>query len=149
MMQKKKAKKEKCSDRCCPVHGNIGYRGRTFVGTVTDVKGYKTATIGWKRWHPVTKYERFESRKTRIKAHNSPCINAKKGDKAEIRETRPMSKTKMFVIVKILGKDIEFMEKEEAIEEGKVKKEEKAGKKEKKEEKKKAPKNVKEEKAEE
>jgi small subunit ribosomal protein S17 len=152
MMPKKKTKQEKCNDRYCPVHCNVGYRERTIVGTIISVKGYKTATIGWKRLHPVRKYERFESRKTRIKAHNSPCINAKKGDKVEIRETRPLSKTKNFVIVKVLGRDIEFMEKEEGLEESKVKKEKKKakaeendGKKEEAEEKPEAEKEVKEE----
>ncbi len=124
-MPKKKTKTEKCEDRCCPVHGNTLTRGRTIVGTVIDVKGYKTAKIETNRWHPVPKYERFESRRTRIKAHNSACVNAQKGDKVEIRETRPLSKTKTFVITKILGKDIEFMEKEEGVEESKVKKKEK------------------------
>ncbi len=141
MMPKKKSKQEKCKDRHCPIHGNLGYKGKTFVGTLTDVKGYKIAIIEWKRWHHIPKYERFESRKTRMRVHNSPCINAKKGDKVEIRETRPLSKTKNFAIIKILGKDIEFMEKEEAMEEAKVKKKEK--KAEEKEVKKKSPKKIK------
>jgi small subunit ribosomal protein S17 len=116
---------EKCADKNCPIHGNLFYRGRPFIGTVTDVKGYKTATVEWSTLHYIQKYERFESRKTRIKAHNSPCVNAKKGDRVELMETRHLSKTKNCVILKIAGQDIEFIEKEEGLKEAKVKAKEK------------------------
>ncbi|UCD03455.1 MAG: 30S ribosomal protein S17, partial [Candidatus Aenigmatarchaeota archaeon] len=40
-----------------------------------------------------------ERRKSRIAAHNPPCINAKEDDRVTIAECRPLSKTKAFVIV--------------------------------------------------
>ena len=46
-------------------------------------------------------------------------INASKGDKVIIQECRPISKTKNFVIIQVLGKNIEYLEKEEAMEAGK------------------------------
>ena len=39
-------------------------------------------------------------RKTKIKTHNPPCINAKEGDMVKMMECRPLSKMKNFVVVK-------------------------------------------------
>ena len=135
------AKKEKteCNDKKCPIHSSTIPRGREFTGVVVSVNPHKTAVIEWERRRKVPKYERFEKMRTKISAHNPPCISAEKGDKVLIKECRPLSKTKNFVITKVLGKNIEFMEKEERIEEEMEKTE---GKKEeeKKEVKKEAPK---------
>ena len=92
--------------------------GRKFTGTVINAKAQKTATVEWywKKYSP--KYERYEQKRTRIKAHNE--LNAEKGDKVIIQECRPISKTKNFVIVKKMGKDIDYLEKEEAVEAGKT-----------------------------
>ncbi|RLF76193.1 30S ribosomal protein S17, partial [Thermococci archaeon] len=50
------------------------------------------------------KYERYELRRSRIHAYNPECIDAKAGDKVLIAETRPLSKTKNFVVVAITQK---------------------------------------------
>ncbi len=47
------------------------------------------------------RYERYEKRRTRVAAHNPPCINAKEGDKVVIAECRPLSRTKKFVIIEV------------------------------------------------
>jgi len=98
-------------------------RGRTFVGTVISSKMQKTVTVEWERRHYLKKYERYEKRRSKIKAHNPPLINAKEGDVVKIMECRPLSKTKNFVVVEILGKEKGFKERMEAEEESKVKKE--------------------------
>lgn len=49
--------------------------------------------------HYVPKYMRYERRRSRIHAHNPPCINAKTGDRVKIAECRPISKTVSFVVV--------------------------------------------------
>lgn len=90
---------EKCDDKNCPFHGTLGVRGKIFTGTVVRSKMRKTAIIEWERVRAVPKYERYEKRKTRIKVHNPPCINAKEGDIVKVMETRPLSKTKNFVII--------------------------------------------------
>ncbi|MDH5460348.1 MAG: 30S ribosomal protein S17, partial [Candidatus Bathyarchaeota archaeon] len=41
-------------------------------------------------------------RSSRIPSHNSPCINAKEGDRVRIAECRPISKTVAFVVVEKL-----------------------------------------------
>ncbi|MBT3324350.1 30S ribosomal protein S17 [archaeon] len=94
--------KEKCEgDLSCPFHGSLKLRGRTFAGTVIKRNPHKTVTIEWPRTSYIQKYERYEKKRTRVKAHNPSCINAQIGDKVTIVETRPISKTKNFVIVKV------------------------------------------------
>jgi small subunit ribosomal protein S17 len=43
-------------------------------------------------------------RRTRVKAHNPESIDAKEGDTVRIAETRPLSKTKNFVVIEIVKK---------------------------------------------
>jgi len=112
---------EGCHDKLCPFHGKLRLRGRSFVGEVISSKVHKTASVQWERLHFLPKYERYEKRKTRLKAHNPTCINAKEGDTVKISETRPLSKTKNFVIVEKLGVVKGFKEKQEALEEAKIK----------------------------
>ena len=82
----------------------ISTRGRTFTGKVIKDKMAKTVTVEWDRQKYVPKYERYEKRRSRVKAHNPESINAKEGDIVVIEETRPLSKTKNFIITKIVEK---------------------------------------------
>ena len=75
-------------------------RGRTFEGTVISDKMAKTVTVEWDRRKEIPKYERYAKARTRVKAHNE--LGAKLGDKVRIQETRPISKTKKFTVVKVL-----------------------------------------------
>ncbi|MBN1792343.1 30S ribosomal protein S17 [Candidatus Woesearchaeota archaeon] len=92
-----------CTDKNCPIHGTAKVRGRALVGTITSDKMSKTVVVAWTRKFFVKKYERYEVRKSKINAHNPECINAKKGDRVKIVETRPLSKTKHFIVTEILG----------------------------------------------
>lgn len=94
--------KETCKDKKCPYHGNLKPRGRLFVGKVVGGDTHRTVNIEWPRLLFIKKYERYEKRRTRVKAHNPSCINAKVGDTVKIAETRPMSKTKNFVVLQVL-----------------------------------------------
>jgi small subunit ribosomal protein S17 len=47
----------------------------------------------------IPKYERYELRTGKYKAHNPPCIGAKVGAKVKIMECRALSKTKSFVVI--------------------------------------------------
>lgn len=82
----------------------ISTRGRTFKGKVISDKMNKTVTVEWERRKFIKKYERYEKRRTRIKAHNPETIEAEKGDTVQIEETRPISKTKNFIVTKIIKK---------------------------------------------
>lgn len=118
MMQKENAV---CNDKNCPKHGTLIPRGRTFTGVVVSVNPHKTAVIEWEWWSAVPKYERYAKKRTRVSAHNPECINAAKGDKVTIKECRPLSKTKKFVITEVTGKEVLFAERERLLEEGKTK----------------------------
>lgn len=83
---------------------SISTRGRKFTGMVVSDRMSKTVTVEWKRKKFIPKYERYEKKRTKVKAHNPDEIGAVKGDIVEIEETRPLSKTKHFVVVKILDK---------------------------------------------
>ena len=115
--------KGKCDDANCPFHGRLSCRGRVFTGTIISVKMQKTSIVEWERKQFLSKYERYEKRRSRVKAHSPSCIGAQDGDIVKIMECRPLSKTKNFVIVEILGKEKGFKERMEAEDEAKVKKE--------------------------
>ena len=76
--------------------------GRTFVGTVTSDKMMSTVTVEWDRRRYVTKYQRYEKRSSKVKAHSPKELNVKKGDTVKIMETRPISKTKSFIVVEVM-----------------------------------------------
>ncbi|MBI4154584.1 30S ribosomal protein S17 [Candidatus Woesearchaeota archaeon] len=98
--------KESCNDKKCPFHGNLKTRGMIFFGDVIKTDLHKTATVEFKRQFFIQKYERKEVRFSKIKSHNPSCINAKIGDKVKIMETRPLSKTKNFVILGVMEKGL-------------------------------------------
>lgn len=78
-------------------------RGRIFTGTVTSTKAQKTATVEWERRKLITKYERYERRKSKIKAHVPDAIQIQTGDLVKIQECRPISKTKRFIVIEKIG----------------------------------------------
>ena len=81
---------------------HIKLHGKEFVGVVISDKANKTVTVEWERRRLIPKFERYERRFSRAYAHNPVSINAKLGDKVRIKETRPLSKTKNFVVVEVL-----------------------------------------------
>ena len=118
---KVKTPDKKCEDNNCPFHGNLKTRGMSFTGVVISDKMRRTCTVEWERRNYLKKYERYEKRRTKIKSHNTDCINAKNGDIVKIIGCRPLSKTKNFVIVENLGPKKGFKERIEALEESRVK----------------------------
>ena len=97
-------KKQECGDIHCPTHGTLSVKGREFLGIVISDKMQKSVTVQWERQLAVPKYERYMKAQTKVKAHNPSCINARVGDHVRIKECRPLSKTKNFVVMDILGK---------------------------------------------
>ncbi|MAG08293.1 30S ribosomal protein S17 [Candidatus Woesearchaeota archaeon] len=116
-----KAPDKDCKDSKCPFHGSLKTRGRVFVGVVTSKDTHRTATVVFERKVYVPKYERYLKKRSKIHVHNPSCIDAKPGDFVKIVECRPLSKTKKFVAIEMLGKDILFKQKEEALESAKIK----------------------------
>ena len=78
-------------------------KSRTQQGRVTSDKMDKSITVAIERFvkHPI--YGKFVKRTTKIHAHdeNNECGL---GDLVEIKECRPLSKTKSWTLVKVLEK---------------------------------------------
>ena len=91
--------KQECNDPHCPFHGTLKVHGRIFNANVTKTDLNKSATVEFLNFCYLPKYERYEKRMTRLRVHNPICINAKTGDYVKIIESRPISKTKNFVII--------------------------------------------------
>lgn len=92
-------------DKKSPFSGNVSIRGKTFVGTVVSDSMQKTVKVEWENMIQSQKFRRYLKTKTRVAAHNPVEINAKKGDLVLIGETRPLSKTKHFAVLKVLTKE--------------------------------------------
>lgn len=93
--------KKKCNDKHCPFHNGFGVHGRTFTGTVIRAGMQKTVTIEWPRLVYLPKYERYQKLRSTLKVHKPDCIEVEVGDEVDVMETRPVSKTKNFVIVSV------------------------------------------------
>ncbi|MEM5802135.1 MAG: 30S ribosomal protein S17 [Candidatus Aenigmatarchaeota archaeon] len=91
-----------CSDPKCCWHGKIRIRGNIIRGKVVSTKPSKTAIIIKDYYHYIPKYERYERRHSRIAAYKPDCIDVKEGDEVIIGETRPLSKTKAFVVLQVV-----------------------------------------------
>ncbi len=95
--------KEKCDDLKCAWHGKTSIRGRVLRGIVKSAKSHNTVIVEWRYHRYMPKYQRYEKSRSRVTAHNPPCIRAKEGDSVIIGECRPLSKTKCFVVVNVEG----------------------------------------------
>jgi small subunit ribosomal protein S17 len=92
---------KECKDPNCPFHGVLPVRGQVLKGVVVSNKMDKTVVVQRVFIKKIAKYERYEKRKTKVHAHNPPCIDAKVGDNVTISECRPLSKTKSYVVVEM------------------------------------------------
>ena len=94
-----KKPKKTCEDTNCPFHGELPIRGRVLEGVVVSAKMDKTVVVERDYLSYISKFMRYERRRSRIPSHNPPCIAAREGDRVIIAETRPISKTVSFVVV--------------------------------------------------
>ena len=93
-----------CDDPLCPWHGHLKVRGGLLVGKVVKAKMKKTVVVEREYLVYIRKYMRYERRRSKIHAHNPPCINAQPGDVVLIGETRPISKSVAWVVLGVLKK---------------------------------------------
>ncbi|MBS3116174.1 30S ribosomal protein S17 [Candidatus Woesearchaeota archaeon] len=89
-------------DKKCPFTGEITVKKELLRGKVIKKDTNKSATIEWLSHFYVPKYERFEMRRSRLRVHNPPSVNADVGQEVLVARTRPLSKTKHHVILKII-----------------------------------------------
>lgn len=100
-------------DKNCPFTGNLAVKKELLKGKIIKKDTNKSATIEWFRPFFVPKYERYEIRRSRLRVHNPPCINAQVGQEVLVARTRPLSKTKNHVIIQVLNAQEEIMEKKQ------------------------------------
>ena len=73
-------------------------KGKILTGTVVSDKMKDTVVVLVERYEKHPKYEKFIKRKKRFKAHDAGNTR-KVGERVDIRETKPISKDKHFVVV--------------------------------------------------
>ena len=78
-------------------------RGRTFKGVVVSNKMDKTITVRVVRKVKDPRYGKVVTRSTKLHAHDPEGL-CQEGDEVIIRETRPIAKTKCWVLVDRLEK---------------------------------------------
>lgn len=72
-------------------------QGQTFEGVVVKSAMKDTVTVAVSRYIKHPKYKKYQTKTKRYLVHN-PGNTVAVGDKVEIRQTRPISKNKHFVI---------------------------------------------------
>lgn len=97
-----------CNDPRCPVHGSLKVRGNVFVGEVVSAKPAKTIKVERILFRYVPKYERYRKVRSRVTAHAPTCFAVSEGDRVRIGETRKLSKTKAFVVMKVVTRKEEM-----------------------------------------
>ncbi|GAB0096195.1 40S ribosomal protein S11 [Sergentomyia squamirostris] len=89
-------------DKKCPFTGNVAIRGRILTGIVVKQKMQRTLVIRRDYLHYIRKYNRFEKRHKNMSVHLSPCFrDVELGDIVTVGETRPLSKTVRFNVLKV------------------------------------------------
>lgn len=73
-------------------------KGKILSGTVVSNKMKDTVVVLVERFEKHAKYQKFVKHSKKFKAHDAGNTKAV-GDKVEIRETKPISKDKHFVVV--------------------------------------------------
>ena len=74
-------------------------QAKTFDGVVVKTAMKDTATVQVERYVKHPKYKKYMRKSVKFLVHD-PGNSAQVGDKVTIRETRPISKRKRFVIAK-------------------------------------------------
>ena len=100
-------------DKNCPFTGDLAVKKELLKGRVIKKDSNNSATIEWSRQYSVPKYERYEVRRSRIRVHNPPAIDAQIGQFVVVARTRPLSKTKNHVIIAIVDEEAQFEKKVE------------------------------------
>jgi small subunit ribosomal protein S17 len=78
---------------------------RQVVGTVTSNKSDKTVTVLVERLVKHKLYQKYVRRRAKFAAHDE-LNDCRIGDKVLIKESRPLSKTKRWRVIKIVEKAV-------------------------------------------
>ena len=81
---------------------NSETNGRTLVGKVVSDKMQKTIVVVVERTVKHPKYGKIMRRRTKLHAHDENQV-CKIGNTVKLRESRPLSKTKTWVLVEVIS----------------------------------------------
>ncbi len=84
--------------------GAISARGHIKQGLVVSDRSKKTVVVEFDTLDYFPKYRRSARSKSRLQAHNPESMGAKAGDIVEVAECRKISKTKAWIVTKIITK---------------------------------------------
>jgi len=76
------------------------------VGMVVSDKMNKTVVVAVENRSPHPKYGKIVVNTKKYKAHDEENL-CKEGDRVRIRETRPLSKTKRWIVAEIINSQVE------------------------------------------
>ncbi|HSH84022.1 MAG TPA: 30S ribosomal protein S17 [Guyparkeria sp.] len=79
---------------------------RTRQGVVVSDKGDKSITVAVERRVQHSLYGKYLTRTSKLRVHDEEN-SCRQGDRVEIRETRPISKTKSWTLVRVLVRSAE------------------------------------------
>ena len=83
--------------------GAVSVRGHIKQGTVVSDRSKKTVVVESDTLDYFPKYKRSARSKSRLHVHNPDSIKAKLGDLVEVAECRKISKTKAWIVTKIIS----------------------------------------------
>ncbi|HHN64136.1 MAG TPA: 30S ribosomal protein S17 [Nitrospirae bacterium] len=78
---------------------------KVFVGKVVSDKMDKTVTVAVTRLQKHPLYKKYIKRITKFKAHDEGNV-CRVGDTVKIIESRPLSKTKRWVVIEVLNREV-------------------------------------------
>jgi small subunit ribosomal protein S17 len=84
--------------------GAVSVRGHIRRGMVVSDRSKKTVVVESDTLEYFPKYRRSARSKSRLHVHNPDSISAKLGDIVEVAECRKISKTKAWIVTKIVTK---------------------------------------------
>ena len=84
--------------------GAVSVRGHIRRGLVVSDRSKKTVVVESDTLDYFPKYKRSARSKSRLHVHNPESISAKLGDTVEVAECRKISKTKAWIVTKIITK---------------------------------------------
>ena len=87
----------------CPFYGELSVRGQIIEGLVASTEMDRTVIVEREYDVFVPKYDRYMKRRSRIPAHVPGVLEPLSvGDRVQIAECRPLSKTKSHVVVQVV-----------------------------------------------
>ena len=94
-------KMKECNDKFCPFHGTTRIRGKITQGIVVSKKSRNTVIIRQDYVQFIKKYQRYKRKNSRLACHLPECLSheIEIGDMVKVGESRPISKTKSFIVL--------------------------------------------------